>query len=98
MNILRSILDIITIESVTNDRSDLTVMVNGSRNRVTTGTMALATEWKRPGNNYRSGLGYKRAGQEPLLSLALWLLHMLSCLLLVLSYVLERKSSELLFI
>ena len=98
MNILRSILDIIETESVMDDKSDLIVMVNGSKNHITTRTMALATERRRPKNGYGSGLGYKRASQEPQTSLALWLLHMLSCFLLVLPYVLERKSGKLLFI
>ena len=80
------------------DRLDLTVMVNGSRNRITIGTMVLATERKWLGNGYKSGLGYKRASQESQTSLVLWLLYMLFCFLIVLPYVLEKKNGELLFI
>ena len=98
VNVSRSIPDIIRTEFVTNDGLDLTVMVNKSRNHVMTETTALATERKQPRNGYRSGLQYKRAGQDPQTSLVLWLLHMLSCFLLVLFYVLERKSGKLLFI
>ena len=80
MNVSRSIPDIIGIESITDDGSDLTVTVNGSGNRITTNSSCNGTE--RPENGYGFGLRYKNVDQEPHSSLVLWLLYIFSCFLL----------------
>ena len=64
VNELGANLDIIKIESITEIRVDLTITINGSRNRVTTRIMACATETEWPANEIESGLEYKKAGQE----------------------------------
>ena len=74
MNVSGSNLDIIGTETVADDGSNLTVTVNGSRNRKTTGITARATERNGHGTATRSGLGYKRAGQELAFLLSYFLL------------------------
>ena len=64
MNVLGANPDIIGTETVTDDRLDLTVTINGSRNRVTTRIMARATERNSHRMVMESKLGYKKAGQE----------------------------------
>ena len=57
-------LDIIGTESVMEIGADLTIMINGSRNHVTIGITAYATETEWPTNGTGSELEYKRVGQE----------------------------------
>ena len=58
MNVLGSNLDIIGTETVTDDGSDLTVIVNRSRNRKTTRITAFAIEWNGRGTVTGFGLRY----------------------------------------
>ena len=65
VNVSRSIPDIIGTKSIMDDESNLTIMVNRSRNHITTGTTTLVAERKWPGDSYGSRLGYKRAVKNP---------------------------------
>ena len=94
VNVLQSNPYIIGTESVTDDGSDLTITVNGLKNRVMTRTTALAMEQKR----LRIWTRVQEGRPRTQTSLVLWLLH-----ISLLSYAhaplfSERKSVEQLFI